>query len=227
MRQLTTEAIILKRTDFGEADRILSLLTPLQGKISVIAKGVRKPKSKLAGGIELFSVTDITYIVGKGQVYTLTSSRLKVHFGSLASNLEASQAGFEMLKTINHTTGENPENSYFELVKQGLKSLNQSKDNTSKSELWFYMRLLWLEGQAPNLALDARKNSLDPKRRYSFDFENMAFLASEHGPYNASHIKLLRVASAGAPEVIQKVQTEETVIEACLDLVKKIISYRY
>ena len=45
-------AIVLRRTNYGEADRILQLLTP-KGKRSVMAKGVRRERSKLAGGIEL------------------------------------------------------------------------------------------------------------------------------------------------------------------------------
>lgn len=54
---LHTRAIVLRRTNYGETDRILNLLTP-EGKKSVLAKGVRREKSKLAGGIELFvSVT--------------------------------------------------------------------------------------------------------------------------------------------------------------------------
>ena len=57
-KDLRTKAIVLRRTDYGEADRILQLLTP-SGKRSVIARGVRKEKSKLAGGIELFSVSDV------------------------------------------------------------------------------------------------------------------------------------------------------------------------
>ena len=49
-RDKRTQAIVLRRTNYGEADRILQLLTP-EGKKSVMAKGVRKEKSKLAGGI--------------------------------------------------------------------------------------------------------------------------------------------------------------------------------
>ena len=62
----TTSAIILKRVDYGEADRILTLLTPDHGKLSLMAKGVRKIKSKLAGGIELFSISTITFAEGRG-----------------------------------------------------------------------------------------------------------------------------------------------------------------
>ena len=56
-----TLTIVLRRTDFGEADRILTLLTP-EGKKTAIARGVRKPKSKLAGGIELFSLNEVVLI---------------------------------------------------------------------------------------------------------------------------------------------------------------------
>lgn len=48
--QQVTDAIILTRTDYGEADRIITLLTPGHGKLRLIAKGVRRIRSKLAGG---------------------------------------------------------------------------------------------------------------------------------------------------------------------------------
>ena len=58
-----TLAIVLRRTDFGEADRIVNLLTP-SGKVSAMARGVRKPKSKLAGGIEVFALNEVVLIEG-------------------------------------------------------------------------------------------------------------------------------------------------------------------
>jgi len=53
-RLYTTEAIIVRRRDQGEADRVLTLCTP-QGKRVVIAKGARKPSSRKAGHLELFA----------------------------------------------------------------------------------------------------------------------------------------------------------------------------
>ena len=52
------KAIVLRRTNYAEADRVLQLLTP-KGRRSVIAKGVRRERSKLAGGIELFAICDV------------------------------------------------------------------------------------------------------------------------------------------------------------------------
>ena len=70
---IRTKAIVLRRTNYGEADRILNLLTE-KGLISAIAHGVRKEKSKLAGGIELFCVSDITAHEGRNNsLHTLTS----------------------------------------------------------------------------------------------------------------------------------------------------------
>ncbi|MCL0053004.1 DNA repair protein RecO [Dehalococcoidales bacterium] len=54
-RTYQTEAIIIKKTKLGEADRILTLYTPHLGKIQVVAKGVRHPRSKMAGYLELLT----------------------------------------------------------------------------------------------------------------------------------------------------------------------------
>ena len=48
---LRTDAIVLRRTNYGEADRILQVITPSSGRLSVMARSVRKEKSRLAGGI--------------------------------------------------------------------------------------------------------------------------------------------------------------------------------
>lgn len=67
MKTYRTKAVVLRRTNYGEADRILQLLTP-DGRRSVMARGVRKEKSKLAGGIELFAVSDVVIGEGKGDL---------------------------------------------------------------------------------------------------------------------------------------------------------------
>ena len=71
-----TKAIVLRRTNYGEADRIVTLLTPL-GQRSVMARGVRREKSRLAGSIELFAVSDVVLRRGKGDLYVLTQARLE------------------------------------------------------------------------------------------------------------------------------------------------------
>ncbi len=73
--EIKTKSYVLRRTNYGEADRILNLITPA-GKISAIAKGVRKEKSKLAGGVEMFSLAELTIHKGKGEFGTITSAKM-------------------------------------------------------------------------------------------------------------------------------------------------------
>src|SRR5687768_9809563 len=60
-----TEAIVLRRTDFGEADRLLTLFSRELGKIKAIAKGARKPQSRKTGHVELFMRTQ--FLIAQGR----------------------------------------------------------------------------------------------------------------------------------------------------------------
>ncbi|MBI2593599.1 DNA repair protein RecO, partial [Candidatus Daviesbacteria bacterium] len=73
MPSVAVEGIILKRTNFGEADRMLTVLTKNLGKITVIARGVRKITSRRAGNVELLNVVKLGLFKGKG--YTLTEAQ--------------------------------------------------------------------------------------------------------------------------------------------------------
>ena len=58
-RSFRTQAIILKRRDFGEADRLLTLVTPDYGKIDVIAKGARDPKSPFGASLDFCRIVKL------------------------------------------------------------------------------------------------------------------------------------------------------------------------
>jgi DNA repair protein RecO (recombination protein O) len=64
-RVYRTAVIVLRRTDFGEADRLLSVFTPEHGKLRLVAKGARKPSSRKSGHLELFSEGQFLVAVGR------------------------------------------------------------------------------------------------------------------------------------------------------------------
>ena len=64
-RTYKTRAIVLAHLDLGEADRILTLLTPEDGKIRAIAKGVRRPRSRIGGSVEPFAELDLVLARGR------------------------------------------------------------------------------------------------------------------------------------------------------------------
>src|ERR1700722_4601390 len=100
MNQIISTGIVLSRTDFGEADRILTMLSPDFGKLRLIAKGVRRERSKLAGGIELFSVSNITFIKGKRDIDTLISTRLIQHYRNIVTDIGRVQLGYKLIKLL-------------------------------------------------------------------------------------------------------------------------------
>jgi DNA repair protein RecO (recombination protein O) len=124
MKQLRTKAIVLKRIDYGEADRIMTLLTSDYGKIRVMARGARKQKSKLAGGIELFSVSDMHFIKGRGEIDTLVSTRLDVHYGAIVRDLSRTELAYTVLKSVHKTVEDNAGSDYFDLVQESFVVLN-------------------------------------------------------------------------------------------------------
>ncbi|HEU4914012.1 MAG TPA: DNA repair protein RecO [Candidatus Saccharimonadales bacterium] len=200
MKQQVTTAIILGRTDYGEADRILSLLTPEYGKLSLLAKGVRRVKSKLAGGIELFSVSEITFIKGRGEVGTLVSTRLVKHYDRIVGDLNRTMLGYDLIKQLNRATEDETEPAYFDVLRDTFEALNDVDIPSDLVRFWFAAQMLRLNGHAPNLQSDDRGERLSVDRRYEFGTGHMAFVYSpERGRFEASHIKFLRLAFAGTP----------------------------
>ncbi|HVX48010.1 MAG TPA: DNA repair protein RecO [Candidatus Saccharimonadales bacterium] len=207
MKHLKTTGIILSRTDYGEADRILTVLTPDRGKLRLLARGVRKVKSKLAGGIELFSTSDITFIEGRGELGTLISTRLIKHYGHIIDDIERVQLGYEIIKTLNRTTEDHPDQEYYELLEQAFAALDDPGIDLTLIRLWFEARLLDLAGHSPNLSTDTAGAKLEAGQKYDFDHESMAFVPNGSGKYTASDIKVLRLLFSANPlEDINKVQ---------------------
>ena len=64
-RRYTTDAIVLSRFDLGEADRVLTLITPGIGKLKAIAKGIRKPTSRIGGSLEPFAELQVALARGR------------------------------------------------------------------------------------------------------------------------------------------------------------------
>lgn len=189
----TTKAIVLKRLNYGDSDRIITVLTPDFGKLSLMAKGVRKIKSKLAGGIELFAIFDAGFIVGRGEVNRLTSARLDEYYGNIINDINRVQLGYEILKVFDKTIEDNVESDYFYLLCQLLKMLNQTTLPIQLVELYFKSRLLVLAGHTPNLLTDADQQNLNVNSKYNFDVSSMTLSQSVTGRLNSSHIKLLRL----------------------------------
>lgn len=218
MKPAVTSGIILARVSYQEANRILTVLTADQGKLRLMAKGVRKEKSKLAGGVELFSISELSFIRGRGEIGTLVSSRLITHFGTIVKDIDRTMWGYDFLKLINKITEDNSGPEYYALTEQVLAALNDEAMDLRLVKLWTDMRVLAATGHTPNLATDNAGNKLDDTKQYDFELSDMGFAIRPDGHFESGHIKLLRLVAGTPAAKLGLVEGIQPFIDACQHL---------
>jgi DNA repair protein RecO (recombination protein O) len=223
-QHIVTKGIILARTNFGEADRIITVLTSSQEKIRLLAKGVRKIKSKNAGGIELFSVNDVTYMSGRSDLGTLLTTRLNENFGSIVKDIDRTMYAYQVLKMFNKITEDSLDNGYFELLRTALSAINKPNLEIAYIQLWLTMHILTLTGHSPNLNTDKNGNNLIASDDYSIALDEMTFVQNKSGSYKADHIKLLRLArDSNEPSQLQRIKHIDHLLADLVNLTKLML----
>jgi DNA repair protein RecO (recombination protein O) len=149
-RNYETEAIVIKKTKLGEADRILTFYTPDYGKLEAVAKGVRRPKSKMAGHLELLTYSHIRLARGRN-LDTIIGSQTIDSFMPLKNDLWLTSQGLYAAELINQFTAAHLANpGLFKLFIETLGRLPQtnSPDLTLR---YFELHLLEMVGYRPQL----------------------------------------------------------------------------
>ena len=149
-RVYKTEAVILGRIDLGEADRILTLYSPTVGKFRVVAKGARRPKSKLGGHLEL--LTHSALMLARGQnLDIVTQAQTIESFLPLRDDLWRASTAIYAAELVNQFTPENMENyPVFQLLLETLRRVCQSQD-VELPLRYFEINLLTDLGYKPEL----------------------------------------------------------------------------
>ncbi|MFH1639152.1 MAG: DNA repair protein RecO [Chloroflexota bacterium] len=149
-RTYQTEAVIIHKIKLGEADRILTLYTSHLGKIRAVAKGVRRPRSKLAGHLELLTHSLVSLARGRN-LDTITGSQTINGFLPLKSDLERTSAALYACDLIDQFTAEHAEGYHiFQLLLETLDRLCQ-ETNRELILRYFEMHLLTGAGYRPEL----------------------------------------------------------------------------
>ena len=219
-KDLKTKAYVLRRTNFGEADRILNIISPV-GKISVMAKGVRKPKSKLAGGIEMFSLVEVNLHFGKSEMATLTGAKMLTFYGEILKDLNRMELASEILKKVSVISDSVDSAEHFEIVDECLSCLNDGGD-VELVEAWFLMRVARAMGEQINLMTDVDGNDLDPAERYDFDMMEMSFCKNPSGACDENVIKLLRLLWVMDLKTVRRVKDTKNYLPEILKIAKAI-----
>jgi len=149
-RNYQTEAIIIKKIKLGEADRILTLYTPYLGKIRAVAKGVRRPKSKMAGHLELLTHSLVSLARGRN-LDTITGSQTINSFLPLKSDLKLTSYGLYATELVDQFTADHIENRpLFQVLLETMQRLCRRGDNELVLR-YFELHLLNQVGYRPQL----------------------------------------------------------------------------
>ncbi|MGQ0600887.1 MAG: DNA repair protein RecO [Anaerolineales bacterium] len=149
-RTYRTEAIVLRRKDIGEADRILTLLTPERGKVRVVAKGIRKPRSRKAGHLELFTRTNLLIATGRDLGIVTQAQAVDAH-RPIREDLTRGAYAHYAVELMDKFTPENQDNrDLYDLLRAALGWFSTAV-NVSLAARYYELRLLALSGFQPEL----------------------------------------------------------------------------
>lgn len=211
MNKTNTQAIIIRRVNYGESARIVTFITKDQGKVSAMAKGVRKPKSKLAGGLELLSISNIGLLKGQGKLHQLVSARLVKFYDSILGDYDRLQLAYKAVELVDKLTENDSGPEYFEFVKEVFEELADEETQQEVVETWLRLELLKIAGHLPNLSTDCSGKKLAQSSRYIFDHKSGCFELSDQGAFGADHIKAWRLLATTKPSAIKQVRGLESV----------------
>ena len=188
-RLYRVSAIVLKRRDQGEADRLLTVLTRDRGKLTLLAKGVRRPASRKAGHIEPFTLVDLLVAKGKSLDLVTQAETSEAH-RALREDLWRSTWAYYVAELADaFTVEDDPQALLFELVAETLGRLNRG-DDPALSVRYYELHLLGLVGYQPQLfrcvACDAL---LEPEVNF-LSIQRGGALCPKHGAHLVDTIAL-------------------------------------
>lgn len=175
IRSFKTEGIILKRINYGEADRILTIFTKHSGKISAIAKGVRRTTSRKGGNLELFNQVRIFVAKGKN-LDIVTEAEMINSFKEWRGDLKKVAVAYQLCELVDKLSAEGVENDeVYDLLINSFLNLSPATNHQSlitNFELSLLQYLgFWPRGRAiGNLDLDGYIEDLINRKLYAKKF---------------------------------------------------------
>ncbi|KXK12991.1 MAG: DNA repair protein RecO [Chloroflexi bacterium OLB15] len=207
-----TAAIILKRRDFGEADRLLTILTPEHGKQDVIAKGARKLTSQKMGHVELFTCAEMLVHTGR-ELGVVAQAEMTIPFNALRENLTRGAYAAYCAELVDRFTspGEDDTTRLFNLTRATLERVDQETD-PRLAVRYFEVHLLDVSGFRPELHFCAAGGEPLLPQDQVFSYSEGGVICPQHAPAYAGTtvplpmqtLKLLRMLQRSRYEAIRE-----------------------
>jgi DNA repair protein RecO (recombination protein O) len=211
-------AVVLRKLDYGEADRIFTLLTRMHGKVGAIAKGVRRPESKLGPSLELYGHVDVLLAKGRGQLDVVAQVQ-RVPGLRIAGDVERMSHAALIAELAERVCEDrHPVDGVYELTVMALDELARETD-PRRASAYFMMAALDLLGYAPQLAACASCERPLAAKPAAFSASAGGFLCDQCAlPGMAvvplAAIKVLRLMASGDIQTYRRLKLEPPLIDA-------------
>jgi DNA repair protein RecO (recombination protein O) len=227
-RTFRTDAVILRRQDFGEADRLLMILTPDHGKFRAVAKGARKPIARKAGHVELFALVDMLIARGR-ELHIVTQAETKEPFLPLREDLVRATYANHLVELLDRFTVEqDASHAEFDLLVNALGWLCTDVDPRLVAR-YYEMRLLGLAGFAPSLHQCAiGQEKLEPQDQFFSPMDGGIICPDHHAgmergmPVSLMVLKILRYMQTRSWEAISVLEISAPLY---LELERLLLAY--
>jgi DNA repair protein RecO (recombination protein O) len=224
-----TTGIVIGRTNFGEADRIVRLITPEHGKLSAVAKGVRKIKSRLGGHLELLAEAKLTLATGRN-LEVVTGAQLVWYPHRLATDLPSLEQAYRFVKLIDRTAQEHQSQpALYAHLAEALRELERS-GHTAYLELWFDLRLLNLSGFRPELTRCVICGKRSESEQYSLSIARGGIVCQADNqagdePLSQAAVKLWRLLCDYPFSTVAQIQNGPSLANQTLPLCQAFLRY--
>ncbi len=149
-RRYVTDAIVLSRFDLGEADRVLTLITPSLGKIKAIAKGIRRPSSRLGGSLEPFA--ELNVALARGRTFdVVTEVRVGHAWLRLRDSLESAATAWYLAELADRSLEERHEAEPLYALLRRAYALLDAGMAPGRVARWYEMHLADELGMRPEV----------------------------------------------------------------------------
>lgn len=230
---IKTRGIIIRKMDLGEADRIFTVLTQDRGKIRVVAKGVRRGTSKLAGYLDLLRCNDFELAEGRN-LDIVTGAMSVANFGEDMTDLNSFGIRLYLCEVIEKTVEEEaPVQGIYELLSESLSAIQQKTMPSLLAKSYFEMKLLSLFGIHPQIQTSVISGrSLDPNGPIYFSARLGGIVGEGEAEddqslisTSANVVKVMRTLAAWSIGEVAKLKTPIGVIQEVEYIVSEYATY--
>jgi DNA repair protein RecO (recombination protein O) len=202
MSFLKTRGIVIKEVGVGEADKIITIFSRNRGRISALAKGGKRPKSKLSAGSQLMSYGEFVLYSGK-DMYTVNSCEVLEPFFDIRNDMVRLTYAAHFLDIIMEIIQENqPSPKLLQLLLNSLYMLSRTEKMPELVSRIFELRSLTITGYAPHVR-NCMICSREQEKNYSFSFYKCGFICDRE--QCAAEDRFAPELSIGASRAIQHI----------------------